>query len=326
LKAAQARRISAPHVSTPLEVVWQALLREKQRLQLARQLSFLNFATGAEFWQHITRNSSAETYMHTPNVTPYVPFVADQMAEPSLDAGVVPMLEASPPEIATKYMDVQQMLLPREQIPLDPRKVGRRYRQVLGPRTEWIRYLQRPEVEPLWELLESSQVRATLSVAAVPKSGKPGLRKILMSVPFNNLAGTPAQLLWAEVDYGLAGGAALSQIYVPICWHTRTIDQSNAFTHSLAPSSWWAYMAAPPVRAYELPVRWTRGRWKKNQKLYLGYRRLGMGHTHAGFILMEINKAVTMETMRHNAPFARAAFLNDLRTRAFRVSLGDFPW
>jgi len=324
VKATHARRVVAPHPTTPHEVVWQALLRENQRLQLARRHSFLNFATGAELWHHITKTAAQETYGRM-EATPYVPFVGDQMAEPDLGAGVVPMMEALPPHVAAKYLQVEDLLLPADAIPIDPKELGRRYRQILGRRAEWIQYLQRPEVEPLWELLEPDQVKATLSVAAVPKVGKVGLRKILMSVPFNNLAAPPSSLMGFEVDYGLTGGAALSQLYVPGSWHTRSLDESNAFTHILTPSAWWPYMAAPPVRACELPTRWTRGRWKKHQKLYLGYRRLGMGHTHAVFILMEVNKAVTMQAMRTSARLSEAVMLNELRTRAFRLHLEEYP-
>jgi len=325
MKAAPARRISAPHATTPHEVVWQALLGECQRLQLARRQSCLNFATGAELWHHITKSSAQDAYGSAGDQDPYVPFEGSQMAEPVMDAAVVPMLSALPPTIAAKYEDVSSMLLPAEEIPIDPKVMGRRYRQVLGKRSEWIAYLQRPEVEALWEPMEPHRVKATLSVAAVPKVGKAGLRKILMSVPFNNLAATPGALMGEEIDYGLTGGAALSQIYVSHCWHTRSLDESNAFTHIVTPPSWWPFMAAPPVRAAELPARWTRGRWKRNQKLYLCYRRLGMGHTHAVFVLLEINKAAVKRAMQASARLSEALLLNDLRDRAFRVALDEVP-
>ena len=103
-----------------------------------------------------------------------------------------------------------------------------------------------------------------------------------------------------------------------------TMDESNAFTHIETPSSWWPHMAAPVVFARELPQAWVAGRWGPGARLRQRYRRLGMGHTHAAFILLTINRRYVGLTLQRSKRFGTCRILNDAEHRRTRVRLrGD---
>ena len=139
----------------------------------------------------------------------------------------------------------------------------------------------------MWALMAADEVRATASVAAVPKRTGESLRKILMVVPFNEAAVSVEELLGRSPGYGLLGPGALAQIRAEdVGFSTATVDQSNAFTSVCVPPAWHAFQAAPRVQARELPDDWVRGRWRPEQWVRPCYTRLAMGHTHAVFRLI----------------------------------------
>ena len=74
-----------------------------------------------------------------------------------------------------------------------------RYCKVLGKNEEFISYLWREDVIPLWVALPLDKCEATMSVAAVEKRDSTDLRKILMVVPFN-AACRPLTELFEEVE------------------------------------------------------------------------------------------------------------------------------
>ena len=50
----------------------------------------------------------------------------------------------------------------------------------------------------------------TMSIATVAKKNGVDLRKICMSVPFNNATKTPDEMFGHPFEYGLLGGVAIS--------------------------------------------------------------------------------------------------------------------
>ena len=89
------------------------------------------------------------------------------------------------------------------------------------------------------------------------------------------------------------------------------------------------HMEAPKVQAKELPSQWTDNKWGADTWLRPCYRRLGMGNTHAAFLLMAINAQAyhtVAATLWHHTQFT---LLNDEATRGREVvdggheALGD---
>ena len=136
----------------------------------------------------------------------YVPFDHSLVAEPPMGHRAIVMLDALPPEIASRYANLAALLLPEDRQPGGHTALCRRFDQVMGPSGEWALYLRRPEVRSLWELAPEEDAICTMAIAAVEKSSGVALRKINMSVPFNTVACTVDELMGHPVDYGLVGG------------------------------------------------------------------------------------------------------------------------
>ena len=77
-------------------------------------------------------------------------------------------------------------------------------------------------------------------------------------------------------------------------------------------------MAGPTVRAGDLPEQWVRGRWPPSAKLRPQYRRLGMGRTHAVYVLCSINTYHIKLTIASSERFAQDVLLNDATVRSQR--------
>jgi len=280
-------------------MVWERLLRECSRVEAARRASLAEAPTGADLLRALTRQSGDgySTWVRGPV---YAPFISDLIAEPPLGHSPVPMLEFLPEQVAEKYVDVADILRDRgSHVGCYTAHERGHFDSILGERREWLRYLRRPEAQALWRLRPAEEARATLSVAAVEKSSGTALRKILMSIPFNEACLTPSEVMGSRCDYGLVGGAALAQVaahdaeFAALAW-----DQSNAFSMVVTPESWWPFMAGPPIHVYEADPAWVAASnpdgapWSPSKLLRPLYTRLGMGHTHAAWILMQLNLAI----------------------------------
>ena len=84
-----------------------------------------------------------------------------------------------------------------------------------------------------------------------------------------------------------------------------TLDESNAFTYIQVPVSWHKYQQGPKVRACELPPDWVGERWPPQTILRPRYTRLGMGHTHAAYILLAINMAAILRAFQASSRSVR---------------------
>jgi len=255
----------------------------------------------------------------------YVPFVAARIAEPPLGHTPVDMLSALPPEVARRYHDLGALLK-------DGGTSAERYTaherghfdSILGSRSEWIKYLRRKECQALWVLRPAGEARATLSVASVAKSTGDALRKILMSIPFNEACVSPEALMDGECDYGLVGAAAIAQLRVADgAFAVRAWDQSNAFSMVTTPACWWPFMAGPTLKVYEADPAWVDPSWPQNMDVRPFYTRLGMGHTHAAWILMCINMNIIESSLRAAFLLEKVRLLNRRAQRATRVALMD---
>ena len=111
----------------------------------------------------------------------YSPFCSERIGEPPLGHKAARMLEVLPEAIAARYADDRNMFRrpPEQEANYAELRVG--YHSVLGPRSEFVRYLSREEVWELWELAPAEEARATLSIDAV-------LKKNLVDL-LNQLAG-----------------------------------------------------------------------------------------------------------------------------------------
>ena len=105
----------------------------------------------------------------------------------------------------------------------------------------------------------------------------------------------------------------------------HTLDEANAFTHIQTPESWWPMMGGPAVYAKELPSSWVDPTWHPNLLIGPQYTRLGMGFSHAVFILQNINLEAAVRAVRSSALLTgrhlRVVFLNKAIERETRVEL-----
>ena len=313
---------------------WLRLISECRRIAAGRRASYLEWPTGAALYLQLTKKEGDLSYIAGSSTTrggAYVPFSADHVQEPPADHRTVDLLRALPDDLAAVYADPRALFRDEDTCEQIRATYRGRYCRVLGEEAEWLRYLHRPEIRRLWALRRAADVRGTIGVASVLKKGGPAQRKILQSIPFNEMSWTPSQLLGYEVHYGLTGGAAVTQIgssEAPAC--ACTLDQSNAFTHVVTPEHWWVYMGGPRVKAGLLPRDWVAGRFDDDEYVSPVYQRLGMGHTHAAFLLMQVNMYVVARTLllssslwaRTDAYQVRIRLLNREEDVATRTRLG----
>lgn len=110
----------------------------------------------------------------------YVPFRGCLMAEPAMGTRGIPMLSVLPTELAELYSNERRLLAEVDVLDEQLERENRMYCKVPCDRDEYMQSLSRPEVWDLWDLQSHDSVRATCSVAAVPKKEGDMLRKILM--------------------------------------------------------------------------------------------------------------------------------------------------
>ena len=87
------------------------------------------------------------------------------MAEPLADHQDVPLLTALPPDVAARYRRTDRLFRKPDDIPTDFAWLSRTFSPFKGVPSEWRKYLQRPEVQQLWELRPESEAIGCLAVA-----------------------------------------------------------------------------------------------------------------------------------------------------------------
>ena len=138
----------------------------------------------------------------------------------------VEALEWLPPELAEFYADESQELKGGEVDPTILADLDARYRRVVGPKAEWVRYLNLGDIQCMWVWLPPEEVLCYSAVAAVPK--KNGRRlNILAVVPKNSGCGPPRR----SQGLGLTGGDALGRVLAPFGVHAGCMDLENAFSY-----------------------------------------------------------------------------------------------
>ena len=87
------------------------------------------------------------------------------MVGPLLDQVPIYLLQALPLGMRDAYSNPTRLYCKEDEIPPDIEELNRRYSRFHGPESEWGAYLNRPEVEPLWELHPEEDAIALLAVA-----------------------------------------------------------------------------------------------------------------------------------------------------------------
>ena len=274
--------------------VWHRLLHCSKRVWDGRR-QFLGAETGADYIAALCK-TLRDSYHATP-IDKYTDFQSHLIAEPPLGSPVVHMQEVVSAAAYAHYVDLDSLLRERQLPDKDLQLFNRRFNKVLGERREFVQYLQRREVQDLWALELPCNVRATASIASVAKRSGTMLRKIVMCCPFNEALPSVDDMLGEPAPYGLLGPGALSQVRTSRDFMAfGSADESNAFTAVLAPPSWRFWLGGPRVQVRELDREWVA-----REEARLGHRlspstwvrpcylRLPMGHTHAVYILLDIN-------------------------------------
>ena len=283
-----------------------------------------------------------DTYMHTTvRSTNYVDMEALAMDEPSLEAEAIPMIDVMSRCDASFYVDESKVLEKGGKDKQVIKDLESKYGRIGGPRPEYIKYLQRDDVEHLYEYSLKSRVKSNVGIVVVTKS-KPDptticgfrQRKILPLCAQGYIFGPPTR----GHDLGLWGVSALCRVFVkrpPM--NVSTFDLDNFFTYLEVPEWMRAYQALPPVRRWELGSKAYRAKalpGGPNTLLFPLYCRLGMGSTHSADVVMAILRFIfSTITMRDQLllPKAEMLWINwpsdpDILFIAWEIFAGSAVW
>ena len=193
--------------------------------------------------------------MHDSNeATQYVPLRGLALAEPPLDAEVVPLLPTLSAELRKIYEDEAGLFQEEAIAKAVLQRQNRCFSRVLGEAGEYARYFERREVWNLWDLRPLDEAKGRCSIAAVPKRDSDDQRKILQVCPMNDAMLDVASAIGRDPGYGLQGPGAVAQVQAENDeLHLASLDQSNAFTYIEVPPWWRRYQCAPTIAARELP-------------------------------------------------------------------------
>ena len=263
---------------------WCGLLREAAVLREARR----DAPTGAAAFASLVKNFDQERPyggISSPEGK-YAPIVADIVAEPSVPAQCVPLLKALPLEMSEIYREERNVLRDPPPSTAELQELETLAASVGGSRAEYVRYLNRPDVVPLWSFCRDGDQASTCSFKCVWKKGRTKLRKILPCL----IANAKFCDVKRKQDLGLYGGASLSCVFLPGDLWASAFDQENCFTYVELPEWWSRHLATPRVRHWEVGGRARTGlRLPSRAWIRPLYRRLPMGSTHAVDLIMAIN-------------------------------------
>ena len=129
---------------------WDVIRQAWRRVEDARRASIECLPTSADLLSGLRINSS-DVYALGGDLGRYVPCVAALMAEPPAGHQAVPLLTALPPDVAARYRRTDRLFRQPDDIPEDFAWLNRSFSTLKGASSEWRKYLQRPEVQQLWE-------------------------------------------------------------------------------------------------------------------------------------------------------------------------------
>ena len=264
---------------------WKQMLQYSARVIAGRRAVE---STGAELIGALHRIAE-ESYAGLAAVGKYVAFDSSRIVEPPIGDSAIKLLDVLPMELRDLYSTSNAMIPSQEDALAEIGAWNSQFDKVLGPYPEYVKYLNRTDVQSLWLLKDATLAQGTLTLAAVAKKDSEDLRKILMTCPMNTIAMDVPTVLGHPPEYGLNGPGALAQLrVVKRRYYLGTYDESNAFTYLETPSWWWPWLAGLAVYAGPLPYSWA-GHFPPETLLRPWYRRLPMGHTHSVFLLMAVN-------------------------------------
>ena len=165
---------------------WRRLAFHAQRLVRARRVAGESLPTGASAIDELGKRCQGDVYGRWMRQAVYEPFQAALVVEPEADHRPILMLEALPDELSEAYSEINRLISTSVEKAAAAKEMNHRYDKILGPRSEYIKYLHRADVRDLWELRPAEEVEHTLSLATVWKKNHKDLRKICLSVLFNN--------------------------------------------------------------------------------------------------------------------------------------------
>ena len=188
--------------------------------------------TGVNALVELLRRQATEAYSTITEDSPYVPWVADQIAEPTYPEQVCDILQHLPARVAEYYASEEKVLELGEIVVKIPQDLDRRYSRVVGSILEWRKYHHREELRLLWYWVSDDSIKAPCAVCAVPKMNG-ALRKALA---VNGGTTRPAIIVISKRITSIpARSAALAVTTSPACTayrKTRSADQNAAITSS----------------------------------------------------------------------------------------------
>ena len=99
-------------------------------------------------WDQFVSRQAAESYSADPS-SKYLPLNAELMVEPALGLSTVDLSSVLPPDLALKYDDINQLVPQLAEKRASLRIANRAFCKVLGCHSGFVKYFQRPEVQPL---------------------------------------------------------------------------------------------------------------------------------------------------------------------------------
>ena len=225
----------AREVSDPAERMQVRLLSLASRVVHARRQH--RVATGVRLQELVAKlgSSWASTLHSQEQSNTYVPVEGDRVAEPSLQSEVVHLLEELPSNLVKLYASPSGLF--KSEADQILKQQNRCFARFMGDRSEYKKYMARPEVRSLWKLAPVEQAKGRCSFACVPKRSGAELRKILQVCPMNDAMLDVEAVIGKKPNYGLQGGGALAQLSCPgdslhcATWTRATPSPSSRSRH-----------------------------------------------------------------------------------------------
>lgn len=245
--------------------------------------------------------SDEQGYIKTSGVK-QVSMIADRMVEPKSPASIC-MLAALPDEDSLYYADEVNVVDRVGKSEALFTEIESHYGFVGGEQSEYIKYLERPDVQHLWQWSHMSAVRAVAGISTVLKKNGIDQRKLIMQCAANYMFEDPTK----RAKLGMGGGSALARCHIPSdSMSLSACDEDSAFTYIAVPHWMRYWQAAPPLHAslvWHLLPQQVRDEvcWESGPYVAPLYCRLAMGGTHSVYILMRINIEHIGRTLRSYA-------------------------
>ena len=276
MKVTSARSLALSHLLSRVAL----MVRERRGLAL----------TGVQALASLLKAPLDESGYVRPTGVRQVSMIADNMVEPKEDKCIC-MLQALPREDASYYQLEDNVVETRGKCSVIFEETERHYGFIGGELQEFLKYLRRPDVQPLWEWDLMSNIRAIAGVSTVLKKNGVDQRKLIMQCAANYMFGDPTE----RAHLGMGGGSSLARVFVASDhMHVAACDEDSAFTYVKVPAWMARWQAAPPVlasTAWDLLDDTLRAKIDSPTSTFVApkYLRLAMGGSHSVYILMRIN-------------------------------------